>query len=457
MEQSGPRRERSSRAARDADLVPLGWISTLLERAVTSSPADETEIVWIEVRRSRAAVGLRTAEPSVRTERNALVRVREGGRRGSFRIGTPDAGVLELAVRHAMAAARGAQRRPTPPLPGPEEAVPERRNTFDRRLATLEPSGAEQLLRSLARTGETATLDWSEGRVLVRNSRGLVRRSKATSATVNVRSGEGAAAGLCCQSARSLEQLGAAAVFERARTRRAPRGRTVPLAGTRPVAMVLSPEAVIELIDQLNHHAFAAHAYREGSSFLRSHIGVQVFDRRFHLRDDAADVRGLPFPFDLEGRSKRPLDLVEHGVPKTPTLDTWSAYDLGLEPTGHCVGGEEAYALNLLMEPGDLSQSALLERIGQGLWVSRLDGVEVFDPARMRFRARCRGVRTIAGGILTDGAPELSWEDSLLRLFSALPALGSELAARVSHDGLLGGTAAPAVGLEDVEGLEPLV
>ena len=39
----------------------------------------------------------------------------------------------------------------------------------------------------------------------------------------------------------------------------------------------------------LNQAAFTASAYHDGLSFLREHMGTQVFDRRIELRDDATD------------------------------------------------------------------------------------------------------------------------------------------------------------------------
>ncbi|MEM1250744.1 MAG: metallopeptidase TldD-related protein, partial [Acidobacteriota bacterium] len=198
-----------------------------------------------------------------------------------------------------------------------------------------------------------------------------------------------------------------------------------------------------------------SNAYREGYSFVRQHLGSQVFDARFDLVDDATSERGLPFPFDLEGRRKQRVDLVARGVPRTPTVDSQAAQEFQLEPTGHAVGGGDAYALNLFMEPGTASSQELLETADGGLWISRLERIECFDLGRMLLRTVARGVRRIQGGQLAQPLPDLVWNDSLLRVFSRLEAVGQEHSVKVSRDGVLGGTSAPSIVLPGVEGLVP--
>jgi predicted Zn-dependent protease len=456
-----PRRSerRRSRRRREAgpSLTSLAEASELLDRALALSPADDTEIVWWEVRRSRAAHHLEETDSFLRVERSAMVRVREAGRTGSYRLDRPDLGSLETGIRQAMAHARGAPPSTRPRFPGREEPDPSPRAPFDRRIATLSLEDAHRLLDRRVEEDEAALLEWSEGRVLVANSSKLRRQAKVSTVTVQIRSGQGARAGFSSQSARRLDDLDLERVVQRARRRRASgesesAGR-VSLQDTLP--LVLSPESTIELVNQLNVHAFGSRAYREGSSFLREHLGVQVFDRAFGLRDDATDPTGLPFPFDLEGRTKVPLELVERGVGRTPTLDLTTAFELGMEPTTHCVGGDEALALNLFMAPGELDERGLLAEVGHGLWVGRLDRVEVFDPHRMLFRARCRGVRRVEEGTILETVPELVWEDSLLRVFSNFIAIGSNPVTRASHDGILGATSAPAVAIAEAATLQP--
>ena len=107
----------------------------------------------------------------------------------------------------------------------------------------------------------------------------------------------------------------------------------------------------------------------------------------------------------------------------------------------------------MFLRPGEHSEEDLFRIADGGVWVSRLDEVECFDPARMRVRARARGVRRLREGRLAEPVIDLVWEDSLLRVFSNLLGIGATCFCRPSRDGFLGGTSAPALAVADVDGL----
>jgi predicted Zn-dependent protease len=217
--------------------------------------------------------------------------------------------------------------------------------------------------------------------------------------------------------------------------------------------VVLSPEATSELIDILNRVAFSAVSYYSGSSFLREHLDVQVFDRSINLRDDADNPSGLSFPFDLEGSPKRPIHLILKGSPKTPALDQRQAAQLGLAPTAHAIGGNDARAMNLFLDTGEVSDPELIRSVDNGLWIGWLDRVECFEPSRVQVRAHARSVRRIENGKLSSAIPDLIWEDSLLRAFSNLVGIGSSPIQRISQDGFLGGISTPSMAFSGVSQL----
>src|SRR5436305_1226519 len=65
----------------------------------------------------------------------------------------------------------------------------------DAAIAALGREPAQQLLRDLAREGETARLAWGETALTVVTSRGLARQVRATTAALEVRCGRHAGAG----------------------------------------------------------------------------------------------------------------------------------------------------------------------------------------------------------------------------------------------------------------------
>jgi predicted Zn-dependent protease len=431
--------------ADEAPLLPLAEMAERLERVLRDSPADETELTWLEVRRGEGSVRGERAEVSARAQRTVTVRVIDRGRMGSHRTGASEPGEIAAAVRQAIAQSRVNQPlRGLPHLPhdaapirGPEPDCPE--------IEALGSGTARDWLEGLARGRQALALQWAAGRVAVFNSRGVRRRTAVTAIALAAVTGRRPGAGRSSDAARRLAELPAGEILRRASERHATGD-----AGELPaqaVPFVLAPEATIELVELLNRAALTAASYSEGSSLLREHLGVQVFDRAITVRDDGTDPRGLPFPFDLEGTAKVPVDLVHQGTPRTPALDQRQAAQLGLPPTAHAVSGNDARAENLFLVAGEAETPTLLAAADGGIWVGWLDRLQCTDPRRLQFRARAQGLRRIRDGSLAEGLPDALWEDSLLRLFSERPRVGSETSRRLGRDGILGGVTAPGVAL----------
>lgn len=433
------------------DFFSLERIEETLEAVLESSPADETELVWFEVRRRGVTNRGRRRRRRPRHEKTILVRVHEGGRVGTHRTEARTVGEIEHAIRQAIAQSRIHQPIPgLPHLPADPQPTPDLDGLFDEQVAGLSARQAERIVGQ-ARDGEHARLDWGEARVAVFNSRGVRRRAAVTSADLTVRYKPAPGSGRAEACARTLDRLAPEAVFDRARRHHA-EDEPGELPGL-PTRTVLAPEATVVLCDLLNRTAFTAHAYQDGSSFLREHLGIQVFDRRIRLYDDGTDPSGLPFPFDLEGTVKRRVELILDGTPKTPALDERKAAQLGLPATGHAITGGDARAENVFLAPGGQTESELLALADGGLWIGSLTQAECFDGRRMKVRSVAHGVRQIRNGELAEPLPDLLWEDSLLRVFSHLLGLGDETVSVGIDRGLSGGVTAPAIALADVDGL----
>ncbi len=445
---SKPRRkpraaQKTAVAEPDVRLLELDDIGSRIETVLAHSPADETEVVWLEVRRGTARRKDSRIDLQITPERTVLVRVLDLGRVGSYRTGSAEVGELSDGVRFAMGQAR--VREPLSGLPHlPADLTPVATvKTLDPELAEMGGDKMRSWLLSLPAKGETLQAEWTQARVLVFNSRKVRRTAEATAIGFKAGAGRKPGSGRSADARRHFRTLDATAIIERARYLHA--GGPIESLPAAPFPVVLSPAAVIELVDLLNQTSFSAISYYEGTSFLREHLNIQVFDRRFHLKDDGTDHQGLPFPFDLEGTAKHPVDLIAKGAPKTPTLDQRQAAVLGLPPTAHAIGGNNARAENLFLMPGTDTWEELLAVAEGGVFIGWLDDLEIFEPRRVGFRARARGARLIQNGNLGGAVPDFIWEDSLLREFSALQGIGAETARRLGTDGYLGGISAPAV------------
>jgi predicted Zn-dependent protease len=441
-------------------MVPLDEMVTRLERALASSPADATELVWIEARRGQESNGKRRRDSYEQQERTVLVRVRESGRYGVHRIGACGASDLEHAIRDALAQARLSQPRPAPELrpEGADGPLAGGAGTglHDPEVARMTPARARELVQSLAQRGETVRLGWAEGRVAVANSRGLRRAAEVTSAWAAVSAGQDPRAGLAAAASRSLAGLGPSTLLARAQERQAPEGEIASVPDG-PVPLVLSQEAAAGLLELLNRRALTSASFHHGTSSLRGSLGAPVFHPALTLRDDGTDPRGLTFPFDLLGSAKRPLDLIAQGVFLTPAVDERLARELDRPPTPHLVATDEAAPTHLFLLSAEPSADGeLLGGADGGLWIAALDPIEGFDPGTLRFRATARGVRRIESGVLGAAVPDLLWEDDLGTLLAGGLKVGTEPVTMALGDGLFGGITAPLLALENVSGLHPV-
>ena len=125
--------------------------------------------------------------------------------------------------------------------------------------------------------------------------------------------------------------------------------------------------------------AIGGSAITRRTSFLLEYLGKQIFARGVTICDDPHRPRGLRSrPFDGEGLPVQPMKIVEGGMLETWLLDSASARQLRLEPTGHAArgtgGGPGVSPSNLFMEPGSTPPETLVGEIDRGLLVIELIG-----------------------------------------------------------------------------------
>ncbi|MGA1799521.1 TldD/PmbA family protein [Sphingomonas sp. 4RDLI-65] len=125
--------------------------------------------------------------------------------------------------------------------------------------------------------------------------------------------------------------------------------------------------------------AISGQAITRKTSFLLDSLGNQVFAHGITIRDDPHRPHGLRSrPFDGEGLPVSPSDIIEDGMLERWLLDSASARQLGLEPTGHAArgvgGGPGVSTSNVFMEPGHVPLETLIADIESGVYVTELMG-----------------------------------------------------------------------------------
>ena len=162
-----------------------------------------------------------------------------------------------------------------------------------------------------------------------------------------------------------------------------------------------------------------------GTTFLKGHLGKQIFPPAITVHDDPRRVRGLRSrPFDGEGVPTEARALIENGVLTTWLLDSRTARQLGLKTTGHAArgpGGPPSPApSNVYLVPGSQSPAELMADIKEGLYVTELIGMGVNGLTGDYSRGAAGFM--IRDGAIAEPVAEITIAGSLLEMFSSLRA-----------------------------------
>lgn len=144
-----------------------------------------------------------------------------------------------------------------------------------------------------------------------------------------------------------------------------------------PMPIIFDPRVGNGLIGHLIG-AIVGPAITRRSSFLLDKLGEAVFPEAITIIDDPHRDRGLRSrPFDGEGLPTAERALIDKGRLTGWLLDSASARQLGLEPTGNAVrggGSPGAGATNVHMVPSETGPLDLFSDVKRGIYVTELIG-----------------------------------------------------------------------------------
>ncbi|MFN3945082.1 MAG: TldD/PmbA family protein [Allosphingosinicella sp.] len=169
--------------------------------------------------------------------------------------------------------------------------------------------------------------------------------------------------------------------------------------------------------------AMTGSAIARKTSFLLGREDRPVFGEGITILDDPHRPRGLRSkPFDGEGLPTAPRALVEAGRLTGWLLDSASARQLGLRPTGHAtrgVGGSPGSgATNVHLAAGTVSRDELIADIGRGLYVTELIGQGV-NPVTGDYSRGASGF-IIENGAIAGPVAEITIAGNLVDMFLQL-------------------------------------
>jgi len=364
-----------------------------LVAAARRAGADASDALYVCNASTNVSVRLGALEDVERSEGEEIgLRVFVGRRSASVSSSDLSAEALAALVERATAMAREAPEDPyaglapedrllrgdAPWLDSDDGATPAPADLRARALAAEEAARAVSGVTNSEGGGSSA----SRTVIALATSHGFARgyTTSGYGCSASVIAGEGGAMqrDYAYHSARHLADLeDAATIGRRAGDRAVARLNPGKLAsGAMPV--VFDPRVGASMLGHLTG-AITGSSVARRTSFLLEKLGQQVFAKGITIRDDPHRPRGLRSkPFDGEGLPTAPSDIIADGVLTGWLMDSASARQLGLQPTGHArrgVGGPPGVSTtNLHMVAGPLSPEELMADIKLGLYVTELIG-----------------------------------------------------------------------------------
>lgn len=160
-----------------------------------------------------------------------------------------------------------------------------------------------------------------------------------------------------------------------------------------------------------------------GTSFLKEKLRQRIFAPGINIHDDPRRVRGMRSRvFDGEGTPTQPRALIEDGILTTWLLDSRSARQLGMTPTGHAARGTSGppspSTTNLYMAAGTLTPAELMANIKEGLYITEMIGMGVNGVTGDYSRGAAGYM--IRDGALAEPVAEVTVAGNLIDMFASL-------------------------------------
>jgi predicted Zn-dependent protease len=298
-----------------------------------------------------------------------------------------DAGLEAVAARAAEAAASAPE---DPGFPGLASAAPVQAvDGYDEATANLSPADqARRATEAIEASAVPAYGFFTSGAtdLAIASTTGLAVQQRMTDAMTLVVAADERRSGYAEGAATRADAVNPAAVAREA-SAKAERTADAVAVEPGPYAAVLEPYAFADLLHYFSFDSFGALGMLEQRGYLAGRVGEQIVDKRITIADDPFDPQNLPKSFDFEGTPKQRVELVTDGVARGVVWDRATARRAGdgHATTGHApslddIGsGPLPYAMSVA--PGDAeSVEELAERIGDGLYITRLHYLGVVHP-----------------------------------------------------------------------------
>jgi len=209
--------------------------------------------------------------------------------------------------------------------------------------------------------------------------------------------------------------------------------------------VILSPEAVSEILNYTGYTAFNGKMIMEGKSFVCHNQGKKIFPETITVSDDPFDKLTMPIPFDLVGYPREKIDLIKSGVVKDGVYDHLTALKYNRKCTGNTLPpGQASFGalpFNLVMKEGSNSVEEMISSTKKGIYISRFHYVNILNPMSVQLTGMTRdGTFLIEDGKIVRAIKNMRFNTGVIDLLKAVDMISKE---RQTKPGFIGPVVAP--------------
>jgi PmbA protein len=413
---------------------------TILEGALSNSPADQTELVMLTERTAVTRYANNEIHQNVLQENTRVaVRVVVNGAVARSYANSLAPSEISAAIELAVALAKLLQPNPhfkSLPAPMPSAEGPAAAPYFYTSVSEQDPQVRADAIRQIIAAADEnqfacfGTYKTTVSELVVVNSLGVRAYAPNTSAYLRALFDNGEGTGYGDMLARDANALDPAAIAATA-TQKCKLNRNQIELPLGDYEAVLEPDCVADMVFYPVSYALDARNVQDGRSYLTGKLGQQVTGKLVTWWDDAHDPHCMPMAIDYEGIPTQRVNIITEGVAENVVYDSYAAsQEEGKHSTGHAPnpfdGGESyPYPRNLLMQWGNASSDDLIHNVKRGVLMTRMHYTHCPDPARVIATGTTRdGTFLIENGEIVAAVKNMRFTQGIFDLFNSTQAVG---------------------------------
>ena len=191
---------------------------------------------------------------------------------------------------------------------------------------------------------------------------------------------------------------------------------------------VLSPDVVNTFMKAYVSSAVAEEVQKKSSLFIGK-LGQKVASNKVTIEDRPLEKTVFARSFDDEGVATENRSIIKNGVLQTYLYNLTTAAKDGVESTGNgAVGGSKVYTSTwfLMMKPGKKSKEELFEEVGEGVYITDVQGMHAgLNPRNGDFSLQSTGF-LIKNGKRDRGLDIITVSGNLKDLFNSIITIGND-------------------------------